>query len=156
MNVRRIALVLATALIAPLVLLASAPSAQALGKRTKTWDTGTFEASITVNWLSKTTFEASGWIKDTKCDSRGVYLDRLLLQKPLAGGGYDITQAWGVYKKDANGCNNGKVFLAKGRYGAGKEKVPLLRVEIYSEDKSGDPGDRLTYVKVFNNPYIDG
>jgi hypothetical protein len=154
MTVRRTALFLATMLVAPLAVMASAPSADALGQRTQTWDTGYFKASITVNWTSKHDFTMSGWIEDTKCDGRGVYLDSIHQEHPKAGGGYALGPSWYIGLKDANGCNNGKVPVAKHGYTAGKKNVPLLSVWISSEDKA--TGDYLNYRKVWNNPYIDG
>jgi hypothetical protein len=155
MSLRRTVLFLATLLVVPLAVMASTSSAQALGQQTQTWSTGYFKASITVNWTSKHNFTMSGWIEDTKCDGRGVYLDDIYQEHPKAGGGYALGSAWYIGAKDINGCNNGKVTVTKSGYTAGKQNVPLLQVPIYSEDKTA-VDNRLTYPKVWNNPYIDG
>lgn len=156
MTLRRIALCLTTLLVAPLAVVGSASSAQALGQRTQTWNTGDFKASITVNWTSKHTFAMWGWIADTDCDSRGTYLDRIFVQRKKAGDVYTTGSYWWILAKDANGCDNGRVQIAKRRFDAGKTNVPLLRVPIYSENKSAASDTRLVYSKVWNNPYIDG
>ena len=156
MTVRRMVLFVATMLVAPLTVMASASSAHALGQRTQTWNTGYFKASITVNWTSKHNFAVWGWIEDTKCDSRGVYLDAVYVERPKAGGGYTVGPYWWVGRKDTNGCNNGRVAVPKTRFTAGTKNVPLLRVPIYSQDWSSSTAPRLFYPKVWNNPYIDG
>lgn len=75
MTLRRIVLFLTMLLVAPLAFVASATPAHALGQRTQTWNTGYFKASITVNWTAKDQFAVWGWLEDTRCDGRGVYLD---------------------------------------------------------------------------------
>ncbi len=156
MTLRRIALFLTMMLVAPLAIVATAPSANALGQRTQKWDNGYFEASITVNWKSKHVFVMWGWIEDTACDSRGVYLPRIYQQHKEPGGGYGLGTHWNILAEDDDGCDNGRVQIRKTSFTAGKKKVPMLRVPIYSEDDEEGSTGRVTYSNVWNNPYIDG
>lgn len=154
MKLRRTTLALTTLLVA--VLATALPtSAQALGQRTQTWDTGLFKASWTVNFLSKHKFTAQGWLADTKCDGRGVYLDYYREQHRTKSGTWAIGPTWYVGVKDDDGCNNGRVDEPRYTYTAGDRLVRYLRITICSRDADSSY-TQYCYSKVWNNPYIDG
>ena len=87
------------------------------------WSSGYVRAGVTVEWLSKKTYDIKGWVEDV-CPKDG-------------NGGYVyLNNSYPAIASDANGCGNGRSFFDPAPVKSGYY-VPGITVRLCERDING-------------------